>query len=93
MIARDPFLANRHECHESSRQPQDNLSIIQSVPAKWLPVEDAVLAGVMLAAVDGRRVDRHDGDEEEGERRPHPVHVVSLQGDESVFKPLTRWSN
>ena len=56
-------------------------------------MEDAVLAGVMLAAVDGRRVDRHDGDEEEGERRPHPVHVVSLQGEESVFKPLTRWSN
>ena len=44
-------------------------------------MEDAVLAGVMLAAVDGRRVDRHDGDEEEGEGRPHPVHVVSLQGD------------
>ena len=56
-------------------------------------MEDAVLAGVMFTAIDGRRVDRHDGDEEEGERRPQPVHVVSLQGDESVFQPRIRWSN
>ena len=74
MIARDPFLAMDITITTLT-------SVIQSVPAKWLSVEDAVLAGVMLAAVDGRRVDRHDRDEEEGERRPHPVHVVSLQGD------------
>ena len=45
------------------------------VPAKWLPVQDAVLTGVMLAAVDGRGVDG-DGDEGdgEGEYRLHSVH-------------------
>ena len=76
-----------------SRQTQDNRSIVKSVPAKWLPVEDAVLAGVVLATVDGRRVDSHDGNEEEGERRPQPVHVVSLQEERSVFQPRIRKGN
>ena len=51
------------------------------IPAERLPVQHAVLAGVVLAAVDGRGVDRDDGDEGdgEGEYRLHPVHDVDLR--------------
>ena len=38
-------------------------------------MQDAVLTGVVLAAVDGRRVDRRDDDGDgEAEYRLHPVH-------------------